>query len=179
MTYPNHYSNAISTWGTSAVTHQQKYIWPTNGCHFINNKTDFVPFPILSLKKKSLTKYYVTFSGTFKCIIWNQSFCTLVKTASIHTQYRWPWSLHLQWQLMKLSQIHTQNVRLKSTHIYCCTAKFYCCPTQILFKLVTWIFHWPTESCLVWKWLVCELHLMHCYTIDSRPSFLLNVADKC
>jgi len=31
--------------------------------------------------------------------------------------------------------------------------------------------HWPTESCLVWKGLLCELYFMHHYTIDSGPCF--------
>lgn len=32
-------------------------------------------------------------------------------------------------------------------------------PTQIspVFKLVPRIHHWPTESCSIWKWLLCQL----------------------
>ncbi len=28
--------------------------------------------------------------------------------------------------------------------------------------------HWPTESCLIWNWCLCELCFIYCYTIDNR-----------
>lgn len=35
--------------------------------------------------------------------------------------------------------------------------------------------HWPTESSLVWKWLLCETFFMHRYTaIDNWPFFPAN-----
>lgn len=96
-TYSNRYSNATSTWGTSAVMHQQKYIWPTNGCPIINNKKKrFCPFsnPFIiqtikhtnkkNVQPNTMLSFWKNKKGTFKCIIWNKSCCTLAKTASIH-----------------------------------------------------------------------------------------------
>lgn len=37
--------------------------------------------------------------------------------------------------------------------------------------------HWPTLICLVWKWLLCEMCFIHCYTIDNQQWISMNFAN--
>ncbi len=76
---------------------------------------------------------------------WSRSlfFCKFHRWKSSHFN-RNDWEFH--WKVKDFSMQISQQGQVCHTDLVC----------------------WPTESCLVWKSLLCELCFIQCYTIDNR-----------
>ncbi len=80
---------------------------------------------------------------------------------------------------------HTHTERARTLNIHTSTQSRNIWAGLCFYKLV-WIgvelyifhmnsLHWPTESCFVWKWSLCERCFMHYYNIDNKQwTFLQN-----
>ncbi len=49
---------------------------------------------------------------------------------------------------------------------------------QARFPPICWSAIWWTDSCLVWKWLLCEMSLHLFYSIDNGPFFACEISMK-